>query len=60
MTFIKNNSYVLLIFVLCMGFAIIGVNKYDKEANESWKLQLLKGIHFGGSPYHHSENMSTE
>ena len=31
MTFIKKNSYVLLIIVLCMGFAIIGVSKYENE-----------------------------
>ena len=31
MTFIKKNSYVVLIIVLCMVFAIIGVNKYEKE-----------------------------
>ena len=31
MTFIKNNSYIILFFVLCIGFAIIGVNKLTKE-----------------------------
>ena len=33
MTFIKRNSYVVLIIVLCMVFAIIGVSKYEIERN---------------------------
>ena len=31
MTFIKNNSYLLFVLILCVVFAFIGVSKYSKD-----------------------------
>jgi hypothetical protein len=59
MIFIKKNSYVLLIFVLCMGFAIIGVNKYDKEET-IMKITITEGDTLWELANHHSANMSTD
>ena len=59
MTFIQKNSYALLIFVLCMGFAIIGVSKYEKEQMVT-KITITEGDTLWGLAYHHSENMSTD
>lgn len=59
MTFIKKNSYGLLIIVLCMGFAIIGVSKYEEEQTVT-KIIITEGDTLWGLANHHSENMSTD
>ncbi len=59
MTFIKKNSYVLLIIVLCMGFAIIGVNKYEKD-QVTTKITITEGDTLWGLANHHSKNMSAD
>lgn len=58
MNIIKENSYVLLIIVLCMGFAIIGVNKYEKEQTVT-RITITEGDTLWGLANHHSVNMST-
>jgi LysM repeat protein len=59
MNFIKKNSYVLLIIVLCMGFAIIGVNKYEK-AQATTKITITEGDTLWGLANHHSKTMSAD
>ncbi|KAA0966436.1 LysM peptidoglycan-binding domain-containing protein [Sporosarcina sp. ANT_H38] len=59
MNFIKNNSYVVLIIVLCMGFAIIGSSKYGNEQTVT-KITISEGDTLWGLANHHSENMSAD
>jgi hypothetical protein len=59
MTFIKKNSYVLLIIVLCMGFALIGVGKYGQEQAFT-KITITEGDTLWGLAYHHSENVPAD
>ncbi|MBO0585699.1 LysM peptidoglycan-binding domain-containing protein [Sporosarcina sp. E16_8] len=59
MTFIKRNSYVVLIIVLCMVFAIIGVNKYEKEQTVT-KITIIEGDTLWGLANHYSENMALD
>lgn len=59
MTFIKNNSYILLLIILCMGFAIIGVNKTGKE-HAVTKITIMEGDTLWGLSLHHAENMSKD
>jgi len=59
MTFIKKNSYVVLIIVLCTVFAIIGVSKYEIEQTVT-KITITEGDTLWGLAYLHSENMSTD
>ena len=48
MTFIKNNSYILLLIVLCMGFAIIGVTKSVKSKRLR-EITIMEGDTLWGS-----------
>ncbi|NYF24316.1 LysM peptidoglycan-binding domain-containing protein [Sporosarcina sp. JAI121] len=59
MTFIKNNSYVLFIIILCMCFATIGAGKYGKEQAVT-KIIITEGDTLWGLAYHHSEEMPAE
>ncbi|MEK5039464.1 cell division suppressor protein YneA [Sporosarcina sp. FSL K6-3457] len=59
MTFIKNNSYILLLIVLCMGFSIIGVTKSGKEQNLT-EITIMEGDTLWGLALHHAENMPKE
>lgn len=60
MTFIKNNGYGLFIVILCLGFAIIGVGKYETKQAEVTTITITEGDTLWGLAYHHSKNMSSE
>jgi LysM repeat protein len=59
MTFIKNNSYIILLIVLCMGFAIIGATKSVKEQIVS-EITVMEGDTLWGLALHHAENTSKD
>lgn len=59
MTFIKNNSYIILLIFLCMGFAIIGVTKSVKEQTVT-EITVMEGDTLWGLALHHAENNSRE
>lgn len=59
MTFIKNNSYILLLIVLCMGFAIMGVTKSVKEQTVT-EITVMEGDTLWGLALHHAEKSSKE
>ncbi|MHA6261193.1 cell division suppressor protein YneA [Sporosarcina sp. CAU 1771] len=42
MTFIKNNSYILLIMVLCLTFSFIGTNKLNKKIDYN-EVTVIEG-----------------
>lgn len=59
MTFIKNNSYILLLIFLCMGFAIIGATKSAKEQALT-EITVMEGDTLWALALHHAENKSKE
>lgn len=59
MTFIKNNSYILLLIFLCMGFAIIGATKSVKEQTVT-EITVMEGDTLWGLSLHHAENSSKD
>ncbi|HJF30378.1 MAG TPA: LysM peptidoglycan-binding domain-containing protein [Sporosarcina psychrophila] len=59
MTFIKKNNYVLLIIVLCIGFAIIGANKYGQEQAIT-TITITEGDTLWDLAYLHSENVPAD
>ncbi|WP_342509621.1 LysM peptidoglycan-binding domain-containing protein [Sporosarcina sp. FSL K6-2383] len=59
MTFIKNNSYILLLIALCMGFAIIGTTKSLKEHTIT-EITVMEGDTLWGLALHHAENTSKD
>ncbi|WP_203246301.1 cell division suppressor protein YneA [Sporosarcina beigongshangi] len=59
MTFIKNNSYILLLIFLCMGFAIIGATKSVKEHTIT-EITVMEGDTLWGLALHHAENISKD
>ena len=60
MTFIKNNGYGIFIVILCLGFAIIGVGKYETKQAEVTTITITEGDTLWGLAFHHSKNMSSE
>ncbi|WP_318615325.1 hypothetical protein [Sporosarcina sp. YIM B06819] len=59
MSFIKNNSYILLLIILCMGFSIIGITKSSK-AQHMTEITIMEGDTLWGLALHHAEDMSKE
>ncbi|CAM3072055.1 hypothetical protein FITA111629_01885 [Filibacter tadaridae] len=59
MTFIKNNSYIVLIFVLSIGFAIIGVNKHDNDPSYP-AITVNDGDTLWELAQHHADDMPSE
>ena len=59
MTFIKNNSYIILLIVLCMGFALIGVTKSVKEQTVT-EITVMEGDTLWALALHHAENKSKD
>lgn len=59
MTFIKNNSYILLLIFLCMGFALIGVTKSVKEQMVT-EITVMEGDTLWALALHHAENSSKD
>ncbi|MFJ7933224.1 hypothetical protein [Sporosarcina sp. NPDC096371] len=59
MTFIKNNSYILLLITLCMGFALIGIMKSGKEQNMT-EVTIMEGDTLWDLAHHHADNMPKE
>lgn len=53
MNFIKNNSYLLVVLVLCIAFAFIGVSKYSKEQAYS-EITITEGDTLWELAYHYS------
>lgn len=59
MTFIKNNSYIILLIVLCMGFALIGVTKSVKEQMVT-EITVMEGDTLWGLALQHAETSSKD
>lgn len=59
MTFIKNNSYLLLIMVLCLTFAFIGTKKLEKDIAYD-EITVSEGDTLWDLSIQYGENMSTE
>ena len=59
MTFIKNNSYLLLIMVLCISFAFIGTKKLENDVVFE-EITVSEGDTLWGLSVHYAENMPTE
>lgn len=55
MTFIKNNSYFFVLFILCLSFTIIGVNNLEKE--EAYvEVTVSEGDSLWALAHHHADN----
>ncbi len=59
MTFIKNNSYILLLIFLCMGFAIIGATKSVKEQMVA-EITVMEGDTLWALALHHAVDISKD
>lgn len=59
MTFVKNNSYIVLIFILCIAFTIMGVAKYGKEQAYN-EIVITEGDTLWGLASLHADNESKD
>lgn len=59
MTVIKNNSYILLIFAVCIGFAVMGVMKQEKEQPYT-EVTIYEGDTLWSLALHHAEDQPAE
>ncbi len=55
MTFIKNNSYFFVLFILCIAFTMIGVNKLNKEA-AYLEITVSEGDSLWALAHQHADN----
>lgn len=55
MTFIRNNSYFFVLFILCIGFTIIGVNKMAQE-QAYVEITVSEGDTLWALAHHHADD----
>ena len=53
MTYLKNNSYIILFFIICVSFTIIGVNKLTKEQTYM-EITVSEGDSLWALAHHHN------
>lgn len=59
MTFIKNNSYILLIFVVCIGFTLFGISQLEEQEDYT-EIVIAEGDTLWKLAHHHAEDMPTD
>ncbi|KXH80064.1 LysM peptidoglycan-binding domain-containing protein [Sporosarcina sp. HYO08] len=59
MAFLKNNSYIILVFIICIVFTMMGVAKYGKEQTYG-EIVITEGDTLWGLAVRHADNESKE